>query len=76
MGTQQRVPPGRQPYDALHGLRLGAIVGSLLGALVALAVGWGMVGLIVATAAVGGFAGYHYERRQVERERARQRDRR
>lgn len=52
------------------------MAGALLGAIVALVIGWGMVWLIVATAAVGGFVGYHHERHQIEHDRVRQRDRR
>ena len=29
-----RLPPGRQPYDVLNGLRIGALVGGIVGAIV------------------------------------------
>lgn len=29
------LPPGRQPYDPLNGLRVGAITGGVIGALIA-----------------------------------------
>jgi uncharacterized protein YcfJ len=69
------MPAGRQQYDALIGLRIGAMAGALLGALVALAIGTGMVWLIVVTGAIGGFAGYRFEHRQIEHDRVRRRDR-
>jgi uncharacterized membrane protein len=69
------MPAGRQPYAALFGLRIGAMTGALLGALVALAIGTGMVWLIVAAGAVGGFAGYRLEQRQIEHDRLQRRDR-
>ena len=67
------MPAGRQPYDALIGLRIGAMTGALLGALVALLIGTGMVWLIVATGALGGFAGYRFERHQIDHDRERRR---
>lgn len=63
------MPGGRQPYDALTGLRIGAMAGALLGAIVALVFGSAMVWLILAMGAIGGFLGYRFERRQVDRER-------
>ena len=64
------MPAGRQPYDTLNGLRIGAVAGALLGAIVALVVGSGMVWLIIALGAIGGFLGYRFEHRQIEHERA------
>lgn len=61
---------GRQPYDALNGLRIGAVAGALLGAIVALLVGQAMVWLILVAGAIGGFLGYRFERRQIDRARA------
>lgn len=65
------MPAGRQPYDALNGLRIGAMAGALLGALVALLIGTGMVWLIVSAGAIGGLAGYRFEQRQIEHDRVR-----
>jgi uncharacterized protein YcfJ len=64
------MPAGRQPYDALNGLRIGAVAGALLGAIVALVLGSAMVWLILAIGAIGGYLGYRFERRQIERERS------
>lgn len=64
------MPAGRQPYDALNGLRIGAIVGALLGAIVAMIFGSGMVWLILLLGAIGGYLGYRFERRQIDRDRA------
>ncbi len=71
MGTREprRVPAGRQRYDALNGLRIGAMAGALLGAIAALVVGSAMVWLILVMGAVGGFLGYRFERHHIERER-------
>jgi len=60
-----RLPPGRQPYDRLNGLRVGALVGAILGAIAA--VPTGLLWLIVPGAAVGGAAGWWYERRRSGR---------
>lgn len=30
-----RLPPGRQPYDPLNGLRVGALTGGIVGAVIA-----------------------------------------
>lgn len=64
MGTRtpQRVPPSEQFYRALIGLRVGAIVGTLLGAAAAALIGSAMLLLIVAGGAFGGAAGYRWER--------------
>jgi hypothetical protein len=63
--TPRRLPPGRQIYDPLRGLHIGAVVGSVLGATVALFAGVGMVWLIVGGAALGGGLGYRRERRKL-----------
>jgi uncharacterized membrane protein len=70
MGTPRRLPAGRQPYDALTGLRIGAMAGALVGALVALIVGTAVVLLILLVGAVGGVIGYRFEKRQIDRHRA------
>ena len=37
MGNKQydRLPPGTQPYDPLNGLRVGALTGGIIGAVIA-----------------------------------------
>jgi outer membrane lipoprotein SlyB len=74
MGTRQSLPAGRQPYDALTGLRIGAVAGALVGALLALLIGTGMVWLIVALGAVGGVLGYRFEQHEIEHDRERRPD--
>jgi uncharacterized membrane protein len=71
MGSRQNLPAGRQRYDVLTGLRIGAVAGALAGALLALLIGTGMVWLIVALGAVGGVLGYRFERHEIERDRVR-----
>lgn len=61
-----QLPPGRQPYDSLTGLRVGAIAGGLLGAVgaVVLNAPW----LILVGAIIGAASGYLTERRKVRDE--------
>lgn len=60
------LPPGRQPYDSLTGLRVGAVAGGLLGGLGGVAMGtpW----LLLAGAVIGAAVGYLTERRKVRNE--------
>ena len=61
-----QLPPGRQPYDSLTGLRVGAIAGGLLGAVAAVVLNtpW----LILVGAVIGAASGYQTERRKVRDE--------
>ncbi len=61
-----KLPPGRQPYDPLNGLRVGALAGALLGAVVAAVTGAGW--LILVGAIVGAIAGYVRERSALRHE--------
>ena len=68
MGSDRnRLPAGRQPYDTINGLRIGALAGGLLGALIAAAthLPW----LLLAGAVIGGATGYWSERRKARRTR-------
>lgn len=58
------LPPGHQPYDPLNGIRIGAIAGGLVGIGVAALTGFGGIGTVVVAAAIGGSAGYAYQRRE------------
>lgn len=58
-----RLPPGRQPYDKLNGLRVGALAGGVLGAVAAAATR--MPWVFFAGAVIGGAAGYLTERRKL-----------
>ena len=60
---QDSYPPGRQPYDALVGMRVGGLAGAILGGILTAVLGAGFVWLILAGAVVGGVAGYMWERR-------------
>ena len=64
---QQSLPAGQQPYDALNGIRVGVIAGSLLG-LIAVAV-LGAAGMVVVLllGAAGGVIGYAWERSDQRR---------
>ncbi len=60
-----RLPPGRQPYDPLNGLRVGALAGGVLGAIGAAVthIGW----IILIGAVAGGAIGYLTERNRLRR---------
>lgn len=61
--TPSRLPPGRQPYDALNGLRVGAFAGLVLGATAAALtrIAWY---LLIGTIA-GAIVGYVWERPRI-----------
>jgi len=65
-----RLPPGRQLYDPLNGLRVGAFAGGLIGGIVTAVTTIALVWLVVAGAIVGGAVGYWYERHRLRREQA------
>lgn len=64
--SDTRLPPGRQPYDPLVGLRVGALAGGLLGGVGAAItqIGW----LILVGGVAGAVAGYIVERSRMQRE--------
>jgi len=66
--TPSRLPPGRQPYDALNGLRVGAFAGLVLGATAAALtrIAWF---LLIGTIA-GAIVGYAWERRRIREDLA------
>lgn len=59
---------GRQPYDTLIGLKVGALTGALLGALLAALTNLGPAWTVVAGTILGAVAGYVWEKRQIDRE--------
>lgn len=63
-----RLPPGRQPYDALNGLRIGALAGGVLGVIATVLFSLANIGPTLAGAVIGGAAGYFSEKRKVKRE--------
>ena len=58
-----RLAPGRQPYDPLNGLRIGAFAGGILGAIAAGVTR--VVWFLPAGAVLGGTVGYWTERRKL-----------
>lgn len=66
--TPSLLPPGRQPYDALNGLRVGAFAGLVLGATAAALtrIAWF---LLIGTIA-GAIVGYVWERRRIREDLA------
>jgi hypothetical protein len=65
-----QLPPGRQPYDVLNGLRIGALVGGILGAIVMVLTSLDSLWVLLIGAAIGGVAGYLYERRRLNAARS------
>ncbi len=63
-GPETRLPAGHQPYDALNGMRVGAVAGGLLGAFAAALTGFGGIWLVAGAAVAAGAVGYLYERRR------------
>ena len=61
----QRLPPGRQPYDPLSGLRVGAVAGGILGAAVIAVTSFAEVWLMLVGAVIGGAIGFWSEKRKV-----------
>lgn len=59
-----RLPPGRQPYDPLNGLRVGALAGGIVGAIIA---GLTDLGLwfVFLTAIVAATVGYVTQKRKL-----------
>jgi hypothetical protein len=70
MSDDNRLPRGRQVYDAYNGARVGAIVGALLGAILAALLSpiWAVA--IPVGGAAGAAAGYAWERRRIRGELA------
>jgi hypothetical protein len=69
MGAGKHLAPGVQPYDGLNGVRIGALVGGILG--VVPIIWWPTLGFgsMIAGAAVGGTLGYRWQRRDERRRR-------
>jgi hypothetical protein len=59
MGEEKtdRLPPGRQPYDPLNGMRVGALAGGIVGAVIAglTDLGFWFVFLVAIVAAAVGY---------------------
>lgn len=62
-------PPGHQPYDALNGLRIGALAGGLLAVVPTALLGFGFAWLMIVGAVIGGAVGYLWERREMRSSR-------
>jgi len=65
-----QLPPGRQPYDVLNGLRIGALVGGILAAIVMVFTSLNSLWVLLIGAAIGGVVGYLYERRRLHAARS------
>lgn len=66
MGRKQidQLPPGRQPYDPLNGLRVGALTGGIIGAVIA---GFTDIGIwfVFLTAIAAAAIGYWMQKRKL-----------
>ena len=60
-----QLPPGRQPYDVLNGLRIGALAGGIVGAIVLVVTSLESLWVLLVGAAIGAVVGYVYERRKL-----------
>ena len=60
-----RLPPGRPPWDAWNGLRVGFFAGGVIGALGLWVAGAESFWLAFVAAAVGGVLGYRSERNKL-----------
>lgn len=56
--------PGRQPWDPANGLRVGIMVGGLIGAAVIALTGLERFWILAATGTIGGAVGYCSEKRK------------
>jgi hypothetical protein len=65
-----QLPPGRQPYDVLNGLRIGALIGGILGAIVMVLTSLDSLWVLLIGAVIGGLVGYLYERRKLNAARS------
>ncbi len=60
-------PPGRQPYDPINGMRVGALAGAVAGAIATAVLTPAAAWLIPVGAVLGGVVGYVRERRGLDR---------
>lgn len=62
--NHDKLPPGRQPYDPLNGLRVGALAGGIFGAVIAGLTDLG-IWFVVLTAIVAATVGYWTQKRKL-----------
>lgn len=61
----ERFPAGRQPYDAMNGIRIGALAGGILGITATALLSFSTIWLMILGAIVGAAAGYRWERQKL-----------
>ncbi len=68
MAWMNRTPPrgDRPPWDPVNGLRVGIVIGALLGAAAVAVTGISSVWIVAVCAVIGGGLGYRWERRKRE----------
>ena len=62
-------PPGVQPYDGLNAVRIGALVGGVVGIIVSALVGGAFV-VLLAGVGLGAVVGWGWHRREERRRRS------
>lgn len=67
MAEQPRYRPGEQPYDRMVGARIGAIVGGIVAIVPGFVVGGGFIFFIAIGALAGGYAGWWWASRELDR---------
>ena len=68
MASERRsLPPGLEPWDPANGLRVGALSGGLVGALVIALTGFTHFWVIAVTGLLGGAVGFWSEKRKQRR---------
>jgi predicted MFS family arabinose efflux permease len=58
------LPPGREPWDPVNGLRIGAFTGAVIGAVLIALSGVASFWIVAGCGAIGGGVGYWAEKRK------------
>ena len=66
MDPEPKYRSGRPPHEAVNGLRIGALIGGVLGALVVWLFDVTSIWVVVAGAVIGGAYGYFSQRRESQ----------
>ncbi len=62
--TPDKHPAGRQPYDPLNGLRIGALAGGILGIAATALLSFSNIWLTLVGAVIGAVVGYWWEKQR------------
>jgi len=64
--SDDRLPAGRQPYDFMNGLRIGALAGGILGIAATALLSFSTIWLTIIGAIIGAVAGYQWEKQRSD----------